>query len=73
MRKPPSPNFTIFLDCTQYQVQKSLRSWSAAQKHIKTHERDPVPVLTDKLKLAWGNEPIKTISWPLVLGLCRKS
>ena len=61
------------LSCTQNQVRESLRGWSAAHKHIKTHEGDPVLALIDKLKIAWGNEPTKTISRPLVLVLCHKS
>jgi hypothetical protein len=60
------------LSWNQNQVQEYLRGWSAVQKYIKTNERDPAVALTDKLKLAWGNEPIKTISWPLVRVFCRK-
>ncbi|MFT6092143.1 MAG: ubiquinone/menaquinone biosynthesis C-methylase UbiE [Pseudohongiellaceae bacterium] len=70
--KIPSPEFTMSLTWTQGQVEAYLRSWSAVQKYIKAYNSDPVVALSDQLKLAWGNEPVRTVVWPLVFILCRK-
>lgn len=70
--KIPSPEFTMTLTWNQDQVEAYLRSWSAVQKYIKANNTDPVSALSNQLRLVWGNESTKTISWPLVLILCRK-
>lgn len=67
-----SPDFSMSLSWTQDQVEAYLRSWSAVQKYIRANVHDPVAAVSDQLKLAWGDDLAKTISWPLVLILCRK-
>jgi hypothetical protein len=70
--KIPSPEFTMSLSWTQDQLEAYLRSWPAVQKCIEANETDPVVALSDQLKLAWGNAPVRTVVWPLVFNLCRK-
>lgn len=51
-----------------------LGTWSATQRYKDQHNADPVEIIADRLKRAWGDPSTqKKISWPLILRVGRLS
>ena len=48
-----------------------LRTWSAAQRYARANGADPVALVADDLRRAWG-EGVREARWPLVLLAGRK-
>lgn len=44
-----------------------LRSWSATQRFIDQNGSNPLDVITNKLRAAWGEASVRQVSWPLTL------
>lgn len=45
-----------------------LRTWSATQRYIDEHDRNPVEQIVSRLASAWGTrDSIKSVRWPLSL------
>lgn len=45
-----------------------LKTWSAVQKYIKEHNSDPLDIIYEPLKKAWGNEnEVKEVNWQYFL------
>lgn len=49
-----------------------LRSWSATQRYLQQHGRDPLVVLEAELAQAWGAVSHRSVRWPLVCKASRK-
>jgi SAM-dependent methyltransferase len=45
-----------------------LRSWSASQRYLRHHQRDPLEPLLDSLRSAWGGDT-RSVIWPIHLKL----
>ena len=48
-----------------------LRSWSASQIYQRQHRRDPLSLVEHELAEAWGTEPIRRVTWPIVAHFSR--
>jgi ubiquinone/menaquinone biosynthesis C-methylase UbiE len=49
-----------------------LRTWSATQRFVAAHERDPVEMIASKLRQAWGSPAEEKLApWPLTVRLGR--
>lgn len=44
-----------------------LRSWSATQRFIDQNRRNPLDIIGDRLRAAWGESQSRQVSWPLTL------
>ncbi|TDR14648.1 class I SAM-dependent methyltransferase [Marinicella litoralis] len=44
-----------------------LGTWSATQKYLATHGKDPREQLVEPLKTAWGQDDTKLITWPVTI------
>jgi SAM-dependent methyltransferase len=47
-----------------------LRTWSACIRYERTHGRDPVTMIEERLRTAWGSD-VRLVRWPLTLRVCR--
>lgn len=62
-----TPTFAMHADWTLDQYLTYLRSWSATQRHIKTHGADPVAGATLALQHAWGDpQRVRRVRWPFL-------
>jgi SAM-dependent methyltransferase len=51
----------------------NMHSWSATQRYIKANGKDPVELIMEKLKNAWGDSnKTREIKWDIVLKVGRK-
>lgn len=44
-----------------------LSTWSSLQKYISTNGTNPLETEALKIKEAWGDEKIRTVTWPLAI------
>jgi hypothetical protein len=69
-----SPLFEMTAEWTLPELLGYLRTWSATDRYIAVHGRDPVSDLARPLERAWGaTENRKTVHWPLALRVGRVS
>ena len=47
-----------------------LRTWSASQRYQRRHGEDPVALIEDELRAAWGPDA-RTVRWPLTVRVSR--
>ena len=47
-----------------------LRTWSACQRYRRRHGDDPVGLIEDELRAAWGRDR-RTVRWPLTVRVSR--
>ncbi len=66
-REVAAPDFKLEKRWSIEQVLGYLRSWSAVQRYTDVHQQDPVAIIESDLRLAYGEEKLRTISWPLNL------
>jgi len=64
------------IDCPSLEIQTTwnfeqligyLATWSALQHYIKARGNNPIDLVIDKLRKAWGGEENKTIHFPLIM------
>ncbi|MCG8413258.1 MAG: class I SAM-dependent methyltransferase [Pseudomonadales bacterium] len=67
------PDFKLEKQWSIEQVLGYLRSWSAVQRYAKDRQQDPVAIIEPDLRLAFGEEKVRTISWPLNLIVRKKA
>lgn len=67
-----APNFSMQLNWNKAQLMGYLRSWSATNRYIKTHEQDPVSQLELQLAKFWDNESSYLTEWPLAFRVGHK-
>jgi ubiquinone/menaquinone biosynthesis C-methylase UbiE len=66
----PAPSFSIQVNWTLEQLSGYLSSWSATQKYIREHERDPVSPFIEKLEKHWV-QPVMTGTFPVFLRISK--
>jgi hypothetical protein len=47
-----------------------LRTWSACQHYTRRHGEDPVALIENELRAAWGRDQ-RTVRWPLTVRVSR--
>lgn len=47
-----------------------LRTWSACNRYQRTYGRDPVTMIEERLRAAWGSD-VRPVRWPLMLRVSR--
>jgi hypothetical protein len=52
---------------SQEQLCGYIGTWSAVKHYSKQHHTDPVRLIEDKLKKAWGDMPVHSFSFPILL------
>ncbi len=62
-----APGFTITLHWTLAHLLGYLNTWSAVQHYIKDKNENPVESIEKDLQLAWGNEAIQELRFPVLL------
>lgn len=68
------PPFVMSVRWTAGQFLAYLRSWSATQRYIKANRADPVSLVEDALREAWGNpDAVREVRWDFHLRCARKS
>jgi len=67
----PTDNFDIKVEWTKEQFTGYLQSWSAVQNYIKKNNTSPFELIQIELDLAWEDEEIKKLRFPLFLRIGR--
>jgi len=62
-----SPKCTINKQWTFEHLVGYLGTWSATQKYLATHGQDPRELIIDELKIAWGQDETRLITWPVTI------
>lgn len=63
----PAPSFSMRADWNLLQFLTYLRSWSAAQRHLKRTGIDPVAQAMPALARAWGEpDRVRAVRWPFI-------
>jgi SAM-dependent methyltransferase len=62
-----APPFEITAEYTPGEMLGYLASWSATQRYIKQHEKNPLELIKSDLKTAWGAAEKRTLRWPIYL------
>lgn len=62
-----APVFAIVDDWTFDHLLGYFSTWSAVKNYIKHRNEDPIPLISDKLRSAWGNERLIKISFSILL------
>lgn len=65
-----TPEFMLEKNFTAEDMIGYLSTWSATQRYLSTKQQDPVALIADALKAAWGAES-RTVSWKLFLKTAR--
>ncbi|MCE3295477.1 MAG: Methyltransferase domain protein [Crocinitomicaceae bacterium] len=63
----PAPAFTHELDWTVEQLIAYIQTWSAVKHYAEKQGSDPVELIRDELKQAWGEDDHKKVSFPILL------
>ncbi len=67
MDELPSPDFHMEADWKIDQLLGYLTTWSAVKRYHETIGNNPVEAIADELIQVWGDQPRKTVRWPLTL------
>lgn len=67
------PPFQIDVQWTLEHLLGYLRTWSATHRFMAAQGNDPVEVIAEELKMAWGQTRERLAVWPLVVRIGRKS
>ncbi len=59
------PPFSIILYWSLEQLLGYLRTWSGVKHYIAKENRDPVLLVEEDLRKAWGSEDRRRIQWPV--------
>ncbi len=62
-----TPSFVNTFNWTFEQLIGYINTWSAVQHFIKLNNSNPVEIIYDELKNVWKNDPVKNISFPVLL------
>lgn len=66
-----APDFAIEEEYSLEQLVGYLISWSATQRYIKERGDNPLELIIEDLKEAWGNTPKRRVRWPLFFKVAR--
>lgn len=62
-----APNLTITTKWDFNQLIGYLETWSALQHYLKANGSNPIKLVNDELKKAWGTDEFKTVNFPLII------
>ena len=62
-----APNCTMQKQWTLNQLYGYLGTWSATQKYMAKHQKDPREQIVNDLQQAWGTDETKTVTWPVTI------
>jgi SAM-dependent methyltransferase len=65
-----TPEFEMTARWTADDMLGYLRTWSACQRYLVEHGEDPVGLVEEELRRAWGTAP-RTVCWPLTVKVAR--
>jgi SAM-dependent methyltransferase len=60
-----APPIAIVKKLTMEQLMGFLRTWSATRHYIRANLQDPISLVKDDLKRAWGNKETIEVQWPV--------
>jgi ubiquinone/menaquinone biosynthesis C-methylase UbiE len=64
----PRRVFRMHMDWSLDQLVNGFRTWSAADRYTKARGVDPVDVIGDEFREAWGDpDEVRRVSWPVYL------
>lgn len=67
----PSPPFSISYQWSLAHLVGYLQTWSAVKHYQKQKGTDPVALILDELQQQWGEEELRTVTFPLLLRVGR--
>ncbi len=62
-----APKCVMQKQWTLNQLYGYLGTWSATQKYMASHNKDPRELIVAELKKAWGSDETKTVTWPVTI------
>lgn len=62
-----SPSLEILTQWNFQQLIGYLETWSSLQHYLKTNGQNPLDLVIDNLKKAWGNQEILAVHFPLLI------
>ncbi|MCX2484827.1 class I SAM-dependent methyltransferase [Pedobacter sp. MR2016-24] len=65
------PDFVNTVEWTFDQLIGYLNTWSVVQHYEKAHQKNPITLIADQLREAWGVPLIRTVSFPIILRVAR--
>lgn len=65
-----APEFEMVIDWSVDDMLGYLGTWSACRRYAAAHGQDPVAMISDALREAWGSGE-RTVRWPMRLRVCR--
>ncbi|WP_109699320.1 class I SAM-dependent methyltransferase [Chitinophaga deserti] len=63
----PTPYFAHSVTWSWGHLTGYLSTWSAVQHYMKAHQHDPIAIIADELKDAWGEPAEREIHFPVLL------
>jgi len=66
-REIKTPVFRIVKQMSLPQLEGYLRTWSGVKHYQKKTGTDPVSLISEELKKAWGHEQVKTVVWDVFM------
>jgi ubiquinone/menaquinone biosynthesis C-methylase UbiE len=63
----PAPAFEMRMSWTFDHLLGYLGTWSPRKKYIERHGKDPIALVLERLRAAWGDAAERTLIWPLSL------
>ncbi|WP_346320111.1 class I SAM-dependent methyltransferase [Chitinophaga sp. YIM B06452] len=67
----PSPYFEHTEEWSLEHLKGYLSTWSAVDHYMQDRRTDPVELISDDLKAAWGKESLLTVRFPILLRTAR--
>lgn len=61
----PVPAMRMETSCTFADYLRYLGTWSATQRYREVRQQDPVALIAEELRCAWGGSAKRVICWPL--------
>ena len=69
-----APQFEITVQWNLDHLLGYLRTWSSTQRFIAAKASDPLELIMDELRSAWGKrEQTRSVTWPLIMRVAGKS
>lgn len=62
-----APNCTMEKQWTFKHLVGYLGTWSASQRYLQEHDKDPRSLILDELQQAWGSDETKMVKWPVTI------
>lgn len=66
-QKIDTPQYEISAAYSLGEMRGYLASWSATQRYMQHHGKNPLETITSDLKQAWGDAEKRTLRWPIYM------